>query len=159
MPSTVTLTESPTCIGPTPSGVPVRITSPGSSVMKDEMYSMISGTLKNMSEVLPFCLSSSPPPRLSSRVVTSTLRRVEVGLDPRSERAERVEALGAGPLTVLGLQVARGDVVGDGVAEDHLGGVLGGDVAADAADHDGELGLVVHVLALRRGRRSGRRGR
>src|SRR5205823_1407169 len=33
MPSISTATSSPTCIGPTPAGVPVRITSPGSSVM------------------------------------------------------------------------------------------------------------------------------
>src|SRR5690606_21231669 len=33
MPSTVTETSWPACIGPTPSGVPVRMTSPGSSVM------------------------------------------------------------------------------------------------------------------------------
>ena len=37
MPETVTSTSSPTSMGPTPSGVPVRITSPGSSVITEAM--------------------------------------------------------------------------------------------------------------------------
>ena len=36
MPSTSTVTSCPGCIGPTPSGVPVKITSPGSKVVKEE---------------------------------------------------------------------------------------------------------------------------
>ena len=37
MPSISTLTVSPSTIGPTPAGVPVRITSPGSNVMMSDM--------------------------------------------------------------------------------------------------------------------------
>ena len=50
-------------------------------------------------------------------VVSLQVGRVQAGLDPRAERAEPVEALGPGPLPVLGLQVPRGHVVGAGVAE------------------------------------------
>src|SRR5512132_1598789 len=39
-PSTSTSTTSPAASGPTPSGVPVRSTSPGNSVMNDVMYSI-----------------------------------------------------------------------------------------------------------------------
>src|SRR5690606_14514096 len=59
---------------------------------------------------------------------------VEVGLDPRAERAEGVEALGPGELDVLLLQVAGGDVVGAGVAEDHVLDALDRDLAAQPAD-------------------------
>src|ERR1700712_864487 len=41
MPSMVMLTVSPCSIGPTPSGVPVRIRSPGSSVITADTHSMI----------------------------------------------------------------------------------------------------------------------
>ena len=75
---------------------------------------------------------------------------VEVGLDPRAERAEGVEALGARPLAVAALQVAGRDVVGDGVAEDDGQGVLGLDVLAEPADDDGELALVADLRGLRR---------
>ena len=40
--------------------------------------------------------------------------------DPWPEWAERVVALGPGPLAIGALQVTGGDVVGDGVAEDHI---------------------------------------
>src|SRR6266508_5361480 len=65
--------------------------------------------------------------------------RVQLRLDPRADRAERVEALRAGPLRVGALQVAGGHVVGAGVTE-HRGHRL---VAADPAgalhsDHHGQ---------------------
>src|SRR5690606_645929 len=41
--------------------------------------------------------------------------RVELGVHPRPDRAERVEALAAGPLAVGALDVARGHVVAAGV--------------------------------------------
>src|SRR5690606_11669852 len=69
--------------------------------------------------------------------------RVELGLDPRAERAERVEPLGPAPLIVLRLQVAGGHVVGAGVSEDHLGGAVPWHLTAEPPDHDGELALVV----------------
>ena len=48
----------------------------------------------------------------------------QVGLDPRADRAEGVEALGAGPLPVALLHVPLGDVVADRVAEDAGQGLL-----------------------------------
>ena len=75
--------------------------------------------------------------------------RVEVGLDPRPERAEGVEALGPGPLAVAALKVARRDVVGDGVAEDEVERVAGIDVPAQPADDHGELTLVADLAGLR----------
>src|ERR671913_572033 len=53
------------------------------------------------------------------------------GRDPRAPRAEAVGALGARPLRLAALQVARADVVGDGVA---------GDLRVGAHDDD-ELAL------------------
>src|SRR5262245_21063704 len=70
----------------------------------------------------------------------------EVGLDPRAQRAERVETLGPRPLAVANLQIARRHVVADGVAVDHLVDVVGVDVAADPADDHGELALVVQAV-------------
>src|SRR5204862_6940846 len=64
----------------------------------------------------------------------------ERGLDARAERAEGVEALGARELLVFFLQVARGDVVGAGVAEDR----------PLLADDDGQLAFVIDALRLRR---------
>src|SRR5580692_10127456 len=72
--------------------------------------------------------------------------RVQVGLDPRAERAERVEPLGPGPLAVPGLEIPGGDVVGAGVAEDDLRHPLGGHVPAEPADHDGQLALEIDPL-------------
>ena len=52
-PSISVMTTSPGWQSTTPSGVPVRIRSPGSSVMKLEKYSMRKGMGKIMSRVLP----------------------------------------------------------------------------------------------------------
>src|SRR5947207_9824391 len=74
---------------------------------------------------------------------------VGVGLDPRPQRAERVEPLRPRPLAVPLLQVARGDIVGAGIAEDHAGRLAGRHVAAQPADDEGELALEVNTLAHR----------
>src|SRR4026209_293166 len=47
-------------------------------------------------------------------------------------------------------QIARRDVVQARVAQDMLARALGSDVTTALLDHDGELGLVVHPLHLRR---------
>src|SRR5215831_19626074 len=74
---------------------------------------------------------------------------VDVGLDPRPQRAERVESLGPGPLAVPLLQVTRGDIVRAGIAEDDAGRLAGRHLAAQPADDDGELALEVDALAHR----------
>ena len=63
------------------------------------------------SEVRDCCLTS---PSSSVRRARSAGRARSRS---RAERAERVVALGPGPLPVVALLVPRGDVVGDGVAE------------------------------------------
>ena len=97
-------------------GVPVRITSPGSSVITEVMNSMMASQLKTMSRVLPFCSDLAVDARAAARA----RRRIEIGLDARAEGAEGVEALAARELHVLLLQVARGDVVRAGEAEDDV---------------------------------------
>src|SRR5215510_143654 len=72
---------------------------------------------------------------------------VDVGLDPRPQRAERVESLRPRPLAVPLLQVARGDIVGAGVAGDHAGRLAGRHLPEQPADDEGELALVVDALA------------
>src|SRR6478735_9589430 len=81
----------------------------------------------------------------ADRAAVDEVLRVEVGLDPRAERAERVEALGPRELDVAALQVAGGHVIGDGEAGDHVGGILAGHATADPANPDCELALVVHL--------------
>ncbi|EGJ74509.1 putative 2-keto-4-pentenoate hydratase/2-oxohepta-3-ene-1,7-dioic acid hydratase [Streptomyces sp. Tu6071] len=80
------------------------------------------------------------------RALEREVGRVEIRLDPGAERAGAVEALGAGPLLLAALGVAGGDVVGTGVAEDHVLGAFAGHLAAHAADHDGEFRLVRQLL-------------
>src|SRR5699024_8079038 len=66
---------------------------------------------------------------------------VDVRLDPWAQRAEAVQALRAGPLTVSELQVAGADVVDDGEAQDDVLPVVTVDVLARSSDDDGELAL------------------
>jgi hypothetical protein len=57
-PSIETEIEAPAGMGPIPAGVPVRITSPGRSVITFETNSIIVGTLKIISDSFDDCLSS-----------------------------------------------------------------------------------------------------
>ena len=61
----------------------------------------------------------------------------------RPHRTEGVLRLGDQPLAVAALQIARGDVVDDGIAPDMVEGILRLDAAAGLADDDGEFRLVV----------------
>src|SRR5690554_112153 len=67
------------------------------------------------------------------------------GNDPRTEWGVRVLALREEPLTRPPL-VARADVVGDGVAEDIVEGVLNRDLGGGLADHHREFALPVELL-------------
>ena len=60
--------------------------------------------------------------------------------------------LGAGPLPVLFLLVARRHVVADRVSQDVLRGAGGGNVLAGSADDDAELALEVHRVGVGRQR-------
>ena len=64
--------------------------------------------------------------------------------DPWADGTERVETLGASPLAVFLLQVAGGDVVGEGVAANDGAQVEAGfEFAGSAADHDGEFAFMI----------------
>ena len=69
-----------------------------------------------------------------------------VGGETRREGARGVEALGARPLAVGALRVARGDVVRDRVPEHVRRCGLGRHVLREAPDDDRELGLVRDLL-------------
>ena len=72
---------------------------------------------------------------------------VELIADDRADGAEGVKALGAGPLIVLFLEVASGDIIGEGEAAYDVAPVgIGLEVACAAADDDGELAFKVDAL-------------
>ena len=76
--------------------------------------------------------------------------RVELGLDPRTERAERVVSLGPGPLDVRTLLITRTDVVGRGIPEHVAQRLRRLDVAGRATDDRRQLGLVMDLVGVRR---------
>src|SRR5690606_12486824 len=72
MPSMVTETCCPASMGPTPSGVPVRITSPGSSVITDDTKATRSATLCTISEVRASCFTTPSTSVVNVRSAGST---------------------------------------------------------------------------------------
>ena len=96
MPWTETSTSSPTSIGPTPSGVPVRITSPGQQRHHAGDVGDQGGDVEDHVLGGAVLLDVAVEVGLHPQVAD-----VELGLDPGAERAEGVEALGAGELHVL----------------------------------------------------------
>ena len=123
MPSISTTTSSPAFrkmgglrAKPTPCGVPVLITSPGSSVIPREMKAMSSRTLKIILSVLESCNVCSvddAPDRKSLGI-----RNVFTGDQIRPHRSEGVLALGAHPLAVAALEVACTHVIEAGISGD-----------------------------------------
>ena len=146
IPSISTSTLSPAVIGPTPLGVPVRITSPGSNVM---MRGHIRHDLADPEHEIAggARLAQLPVDPARDR---QTLRGVELGVDRRPERTERVEPLRPRPLPVPPLEVTGRHVVGGGVAE-HVGAdVLDVDVTGHPADDHRQLRFVMRLLGIRR---------
>ena len=129
---------------PTPSGVPVNRTSPGRSVMNSVMYSISSATPNTMSDVCAAC-RISPFRRVSRRMSFG----IELGLDPRPERARAVEPLRARPLIVHASAGRERHVVRARVAEDVSVRVLGAHAPRQPPDDHGQLALVVDALADR----------
>ena len=113
--------------------------------MTEVMNSMIAPQSKTMSRVLPSCFVS-PLTRVRSESAAGS-RSVSMQ-GPRGQK--RVEALAARELHVLLLQIARGDVVGAGEAEDDAAPVVAADVARGLADDDGQLPFEIDALRLRR---------
>ena len=127
MPSISTRTTSPTLsrpsgngwrTAPTPAGVPVAITSPGSSVNASDRCATCSKQSKIISPVLP-SWRSSPLTQVLMREVVRVAELVG-GDEPGPERAVGVEGLAHRHGRRAQLPVAHGDVVGDRVAGDHL---------------------------------------
>ena len=89
-------------------GVPVAITSPGRSVVKDERYSIVRGMSKIICDVRADCMTSP-----LSRVVSWTSDDVDlVGRDHLGpDRHRPVEVLARRPLAGRPLPLARGGVV------------------------------------------------
>ncbi len=145
MPSISMRTTSPGCSHfgglkpmPTPRGVPVAMTSPGSSVMPREQVSISVGDVEDhVAACWPSWRSSPFDPAAHARVAAVELVG---GDDPRPHRAEGVEALAEVPLLVAHLHVARADVVDHRVAEHMVHRARLRDVAPAAADDHGELG-------------------
>src|SRR6185312_8490075 len=84
IPSTSTSTTSPSAMGPTPSGVPVSTTSPGSNVMKVVTYSSSAAMPNTMSSVEARC-TTSPFSRVSTAMPagsTSVWTQGPSGADP-----------------------------------------------------------------------------
>ena len=102
-------------------GVPVAMTSPGSSVNACEQWLMISAT----GEVHLGCAGVLEDLAVDGAADREPLRIADLvgGHEDRAHRAERVERLAAGPLAVAELEVAGRDVVEAGVAEDVVEGV------------------------------------
>ena len=75
---------------------------------------------------------------------------VEVGDDPGTERRERVEAFAARELNVAPLEIARGHVVGAGIAEHVTRGPPLAKRCGGLANHYREFALVMEVAGLRR---------
>lgn len=70
--------------------------------------------------------------------------RYLVGCDEvRSQRAEAVEGLCPDPLTFFHLNIARRDIVGNGVSGDGTERIFPGNILASTADDYGKFNLVV----------------
>ena len=103
--------------GRRPSGVPVRITSPGlEGHHRRDVGDQPGRREHHVRAVVPSC-RTSPLTRRAHRERPTRPPRQAPPRDPRPERAEGVEALAAGPLGVGALEVAGGHVVAAGDAE------------------------------------------
>jgi hypothetical protein len=129
-------------LDPTPPGVPVTITSPGSSRVKDEQYSIWRGISK-----------------MADGCVLNHLA-VEAGLQPQwceiacfvrchhpgPESAGLRKILAGRELMRVPLKIANAALVVTGVSCDVVPGILAGDVAAWLADDDGEFALEIEIF-------------
>ena len=137
MPSMVIETVSPSSMGPTPAGVPVRMRSPGSKVITAEIHSTIGADVVNHQRGTAVLLDFAVDVGAQFQI-----GRVERSVTIHGpDRAKGVMSLGPGPLAVGFLLIAGRHVVADGVAEDVLRGLGGRDVLAGPADDHRQLAL------------------
>ncbi len=130
---------------PTPGGVPVVMTSPGS---KRHEFADI-GDQCGDPENHPRGRAGLHPRAVQIERQIETLRVGDLigGDQPGPQRSERIVALGLDPFARTAfLQTPLGDVVADRVARDIVQRVGLGDALRARADHHGKLDLVVHPL-------------
>ena len=120
IPSTRISTTSPGCMGPIPEGVPVAMTSPGSSVMIREM----NATRRRHPEDHITGVAVLPALAVQVSLHREVVRVGDRRLDPGPQGRKGVEALGPGELAVFFLQIPGGDVVDAGVTQDVVPEVL-----------------------------------
>ena len=142
-PSSSTSTTSPRSSTPVPVGVPVRMTSPGSSVMKRERSAMRSAKEKMRLEetsswtISPFTrVRSTSPCGSTSAAATAG----PIGVKPSWPLENRLE-----PRSFQRKSAMPG-VVGGGEPADVRERVLGRDAMRARADHRGDLALVPEQL-------------
>ena len=132
-PASSTSTTSPGSTGREPAGVPVRMMSPGSSVMKRERSATSSPNGKSRFAVESSC-STSPLTSARSEIAAG----IDVGgRDARTERREAVVALREHVRAAIApAHVVQADVVRGRVPADVRERLLGRDAARGLADDD-----------------------
>jgi hypothetical protein len=108
---------------PTPAGVPIAMTSPGSRVVTSERYSISVATSKIMSEVLPSC----------------TKRSLIGGHQFRTECSGVVKSFTDRPSGGFALIVSNRAVIETGVSRDIVQSPLGWHLGGQFSEDHGEL--------------------
>ena len=105
---------------PTPEGVPVAMTSPGSSVSPADKFETMKRDAENhLRNARPLALLAVDVHRQFQRARIADFLAID---DPGTQWQRRIQRLALEPLVVTLLQVPRSHVVGDGVTEDVIHG-------------------------------------
>ena len=146
IPSISTSTRWPCRTSPTPAGVPVRMHVAG---QQRERAADVRDEVGDVEDHVgrAAVLDGAPVQARCGPRRSATSRSVTIH-GPSGQDVSKPLARAHCPSAAL--RVAGGDVVGAGVAEDHLADALARDVLADPADDDRELALVVHLVGERR---------
>jgi hypothetical protein len=129
---------------PTPWGVPVRMTSPGSNVNAWEQKEMSSATPKIISLVLLSC--TTWPLRMQRNGQVLRIGDFVCGDKAGADGAEGVQALAPHPLAVAHLHFPGAHIVGAGVACHVAQRICLAHPARRLADDHGQFRFVVHLL-------------
>ena len=74
------------------------------------------------------------------------VRRVKLGLNTRPDRGKGIKTLGPGPLLVPGLEVAGGNIIKAGVAQDVVERLFPGYTAGPVFDNNAQFTFIVDLL-------------
>ena len=152
MPSIVVVITSPSarnlpCATPTPSGVPVKMMSPVTSVVIERQEAHQGRHVEDQVGGVAVLahLAVDRTDDVQGVAVGEFIGRDDHGAD----RAERVERLAEVEVRRLGRDLGRpiGDVLADRDADDVVPRVVDRDVAPTLADHDDEFAFVVAAVA------------